>query len=223
MNASKFIGNPQVECEDVPITAIANSLGLSPKLSLGRIKAPGAALLGPDYFNLWLDLIGVVRSSSEVCSRPLFRIGEIHIQLLRQRYYYFSDTVLNQGLTAPIKLDLLSPSIPFLEITWTEADGLKESLQGLQHFEPSNLVRDCSDFLKQIARLLRHLKKRGRRRVFLSREDYEPALRQAKEELIALGKPITQDAVAEQLDCDARMIRDWNRTFTVEWREFKRR
>ena len=197
-------------------------MGLSTDLPLAQINGAGTALLGEDYSNLWVHLVGISELGPEPSSGPLFQIGEIRIRLLRQRYYYFSDTVLNQSVKEPIKLDLISPRFPFFEITWNETDGLKESLQGLHHFEPDNLVRDASVFLRQVARLLRHLKKRGRRRVFLSREDYESALRQAKEQLIALGQPITQEAVAEQLGCDARMLRYWNRTFKVKWREFKR-
>jgi hypothetical protein len=222
MNARKFKGNPRVECQKVALTEVAMSLGLSTDLPLAQVSSPGRALYGEDYFNCWIHLVGIRKLQSELSSAPFFRVGEMHIQLLRQRIYYFSETMLNKGLTAPIKLDLLSPTVPFLEITWNETDGLKESLQGLHHFEPNNFARDGSAFLKQIARSLQKWKRPGRRRIFLNREDYESALRQAKEQLIALGQPITQELLGEQLGYDERMIRDWNRSFEIKWHEFKK-
>lgn len=221
MKASKFVGNPQVEWTAVSRTTIANSRMLSADLPLVHIVVPGMTWFGEDYFNLFLDLVGIVDLHSEFPSGPILQFGPIHIRLLNQRYYYFSDTVLNQGLTAPIKLDLLSPCIPFLEMKWNPTDGLSESLEGLQHFDPTNFVRDGDAFLKQVGRLLRPRKKRGRPRVYSTKEEYNCAMRRVKEQLTARGEPITQEAAGHLLEHDPRMIREWNEDFDTPWNDIK--
>lgn len=71
---------------------------------------------------------------------------------------------------------------------------------------------------------------RGRHSTFKSKRGYEGALEVAKRELRQRKKPVTQEAIAEVFseryercrECNARMIREWNNEFGVNWQQFKR-
>jgi hypothetical protein len=68
----------------------------------------------------------------------------------------------------------------------------------------------------------------GRSRLFRDKNHYESTLQAAKERLLARGQRVTQAAVAETLaemssrflNCDDRMVRQWNKEFGFDWRRF---
>lgn len=72
---------------------------------------------------------------------------------------------------------------------------------------------------KKIARQL-GIKHRGRPRVLKNRADYEEMLYPIKAKLLGRKVPVSLETAAEELGCDERTIRNWNKEFDLDWKTF---
>lgn len=94
--------------------------------------------------------------------------------------------------------------------------------EGIASIDMSEVVAQSARRAAKVQKRVFKLTRTGAPRTFKDRADYAAQLTGAKQGLRAQGKPVTQETIAEVLESDARMIRDWNAMYSLNWAKFKR-
>ena len=127
---------------------------------------PGKFLLGDDYWNAAVEMVCVDSDSSRPESGlPFLFIAPSHREVWRTRIFHFSQDILLRAISSktPFRLDLSTPSVPFVEIVWDTKRGFLKSIQGLQHVDPRDFQTVARALEKIFKRWSLLTKKRGRK------------------------------------------------------------
>ena len=220
MRLASIKGNPQIEAfSSVSAPEIQKELKIPSGTPFAHVSSSGKALVGPTFWNTWVELAGVrVAVLPEQRPWPFFSLGELHYQLWRSRVFYFNPRLLQRALIEPLKLDLGKPSVPFAEVLWSPGSGIQKSLRGLEHLKPNDLVGESA----ALVRILRHwttFTKVGRPAE--STEQFRARLRSAAEELTSSGQRLSNPHLAKAMNVDLRWLQRLIKRHVQDWPALK--
>lgn len=170
---------------------------------------PGDFLLGKDYWTSAVEIV-CVDSDSEYSGSflPFHFVAPSHRQIWRARLFHFPNEILLSAIRdkRQFRLDLSSPSVPFVEIVWHPDHGTHESLHELQTIEPKDLKSEVALLLKLLKRWNLAFGKRGRKagsknktQPRLSKESFTEVVDEAISQAFESDSPLTRDAIAKRL------------------------
>jgi len=170
---------------------------------------PGDFLLGKDYWTSAVEIV-CVDSDSEYSGAflPFHLMMPSHRQIWRVRLFHFPNEILLSAIRdkRQFRLNLSSPSVPFVEIVWHPDHGTDESLHELQTIEPKDLKSEVALLLKLLKRWNLAFGKRGRKagsknkmQPRLSKESFTEVVEKAISQASESDSPLTRDAIAKRL------------------------